>query len=411
MRVYKFGGASVKDANAIKNVAQIIKNEHNVVIVISAMGKMTNAFEKLIHSYIHNSEQFVADFDYIKNYHFTIAHDLFEEKFDVELNLIFAQISKFFIENKNRSYDYIYDQVVSYGEIISTKLISTYLNHIEIDNTWLDARHLIHTDFNYRSANVDWIVTNQNIQNAITKEKIYITQGFIGSASSDAVTTLGREGSDYSAAIFSYCLNAESMTIWKDVPGVLNADPRHFENPVLLQQISYREALEMAFYGATVIHPKTIKPLENKNITLFVRSFTNPNLEGTKVSKGVPLFPQSVCYTYKENQILLSISTKDFSFMMEHNISHLFQIFAEHRIKANLIQNSAISFSVCIEDMYNEFENLKTNLTEHYNVECNENVKLISIRHFTDEILQEFERKNKILLIQQNNNVAQIVIK
>jgi aspartate kinase len=300
---------------------------------------------------------------------------------------------------------------VSYGELISTKIVSNYLSKNGNENTWLDARQLIHTDFQYRTANVDWTTTCQNINNAISKEKIYITQGFIGGATNDTYTTLGREGSDYTAAIFSYCLNAKSMTIWKDVPGVLNADPRFFKDTTLLEKISYREALEMAFYGATVIHPKTIKPLENKGISLFVRSFLHPELKGTEIAKGTRIFPESVCYTHKEDQILLSIATKDFSFMIEYNISHIFQIFTEHRIKVNLIQNSAISFSVCIEDLYNEFENLKNTLSDHYSIEYHENVKLISIRHYTSEILKDFSEKNEILLIQQSDEVAQIVIK
>ena len=415
MRVFKFGGASVKDANGVKNVAEIIGNEHSddLVIIISAMGKMTNAFEALIESYKQKTDNFTTNLEFIRKYHFDIIEELFGAKHDIyiEIELLFAQISQFFIENKNPNYDYIYDQIVSYGELISTKIISTYLNTSGVSNTWLDARYLIQTDFQYRTANVDWTTTCQNIQNAVSKEKIYITQGFIGGAAKDTYTTLGREGSDYSAAIFSYCLNAESMTIWKDVSGVLNADPRYFKDTQLLEKISYREALEMAFYGATVIHPKTIKPLENKNIALNVRSFIHPEEKGTVITKGTAIYPESVCFTYKDKQILLSISTKDFSFMMEHNISHIFQIFTEHRIKVNLIQNSAISFSVCIEDLYNEFNDLKNTLSEHYNFEFFENVKLISIRHYTPEILQKFEQNNEVLLIQQNREVAQIVTK
>jgi aspartate kinase len=415
MKVFKFGGASVKNADGVKNIASIIQAQESqdLVIVISAMGKMTNAFEALIKSYVNQTEDFKVHLDYIRTYHFDIVGDLFgsSDAIYTEIELYFAQIAKFFHSNKNPDYDYIYDQIVSYGELISTKIISHYLNASGVDNTWLDARQIIHTDFQYRTANVDWVTTDQNIQHAISQEKTYITQGFIGGAAQDTTTTLGREGSDYTAAIFSHALNAESMTIWKDVPGVLNADPRHFEQTTLLEKISYREALEMAFYGATVIHPKTIKPLENKNIALHVRSFLHPELQGTVISKGTPIFPESVCYTYKEQQILLSISTKDFSFMMEYNISHIFQIFTENRIKVNLIQNSAISFSVCIEDLYQEFEHLKNALSEHYNIEFYQNVKLISIRHYTPHILQEFENTHSVLLIQQSNEVAQMVIK
>lgn len=415
MKIYKFGGASVKDADGVRNITQIIQNEHSndLVIIISAMGKMTNAFEALINAYHQKKDDFSLKLKFIRTYHSEIIEDLFEKKHSIytEIEMLYAQMLVFFKDNKNTNYDYIYDQIVSYGELISTKIISDYLQENKVDNTWLDARLLIQTDFQYRTANVDWTTTCQNIKNAVSKEKIYLTQGFIGGATNDTYTTLGREGSDYSAAIFSYCLNAGSMTIWKDVPGVLNADPRHFTETTLLEKISYREALEMAFYGATVIHPKTIKPLENKNIPLLVRSFLHPEHQGTVITKGTSIYPKSICYTYKENQILLSIATKDFSFMMEYNISHIFQMFTERKIKVNLIQNSAISFSVCIEDMYHEFKNLKHSLLEHYNIEFIENVKLISIRHYTHQILQEFEETHQILLIQQSNNVAQIVIK
>ncbi len=415
MQVFKFGGASVKNAAAVRNVAEIIKKHHSneLVIIISAMGKMTNAFEKLIKSYIEKSDDFNENLFYIRRFHLVMVEELFisTDPIYIELESLFLQISKFFSENKNVNYDYIYDQVVGYGEMLSTKIVSGYLNRSEVENTWLDARHLIQTDFQYRSANVDWTETCQNIQNAVSKPTLYITQGFIGSATNDTYTTLGREGSDYSAAIFSYCLNAESMTIWKDVPGVLNADPRYFENTSLLERISYREALEMAFYGATVIHPKTIKPLENKNIALHVKSFVDPDAKGTVITKGVAIFPENVCYTLKENQILLSITTKDFSFMIEHNISHLFKFFAENRIKVNLIQNSAISFSVCIEDMYSQFNNLKSVLAEHYNLEYYENVKLTSIRHYTAEIIKQYEHSNDVVLIQETNEVAQIITK
>jgi aspartate kinase len=291
MKVFKFGGASVKNADGVKNIASIIQAQESqdLVIVISAMGKMTNAFEALIKSYVNQTEDFKVHLDYIRTYHFDIVGDLFGSSGAIytEIELYFAQIAQFFQSNKNPDYDYIYDQIVSYGELISTKIISHYLNASGVDNTWLDARQIIHTDFQYRTANVDWVTTNQNIQHAISQEKIYITQGFIGGAAQDTYTTLGREGSDYTAAIFSYGLNAKSMTIWKDVPGVLNADPRHFEQTTLLEKISYREALEMAFYGATVIHPKTIKPLENKNIALHVRSFLHPELQGTVITKAL----------------------------------------------------------------------------------------------------------------------------
>lgn len=414
MRVFKFGGASVKDADGLKNVGHLLKNQpdKNLVIIVSAMGKMTNAFESLILSFVNKTNDFEEKLQFISNYHYQIIEKSFEndEKIRVEIEHLLAQINHFFQSNQHQDYDYIYDQIVIYGELLSTKIVSAYLEIIGLENIWLDARYLIKTDFQYRSAQVDWIVTQQNIQQAITQPKIYLTQGFIAGASESVSTTLGREGSDYTAAIFSYCLNAENMTIWKDVPGVLNADPRHFQNAVLLQQISYREALEMSFYGATVIHPKTIKPLENKNITLNVKSFVNPSETGTIISNNAEMIPPSVCYTLKEHQILLSVSSKDFSFMVEHNISHLFRIFSEYRIKVNLMQNSAISFSVCIEDIYNEYQNMLALLQEHYHIQSYENVKLLSIRHFTKESIEQYTRNQTVLLIQQSENTTQIIL-
>lgn len=415
MKVFKFGGASIKDAKNIVNLANILKSEgfQDTFLVISAMGKMTNAFEEIVLSYHTNSDDLDEKIHFVKKYHTAILQELFQSSHSIfdKIKTLFEEMNCFFTQNKNSNYDYIYDQIVGFAELISTLIISSYLNDIKITNTWLDARKLIKTNYHFRNAVVNWDLTDDNITKMVASDSLYITQGFIGGATNTISTTLGREGSDYSAAIFAFCLHAESLTIWKDVPGVLNADPRYFKNTLLLEQISYREALELAFYGASIIHPKTIKPLENKNIPLYVRSFTNIEGKGTLINKNIPISPLTACYTYKANQILISIAAKDFSFMIEHNISHIFKLFTEYKINVNLIQNSAISFSVCIEDPYNEFDNLFKELLKHYEISYHKSVNLISIRHFTEEDIRIVLLSNTILLRQQSNETIQFVVK
>ena len=294
---------------------------------------------------------------------------------------------------------------------MSTTIVSHYLNHVGINNNWLDVRNFIKTDANYRDASVDWGKTQHNISKGIKKKTLNITQGFLASDENNFTTTLGREGSDYSAAIFAYCLNAESVTIWKDVPGVMNADPRFFENAILLNQISYREAIELAFYGATVIHPKTLQPLQRKEIPLFVKSFLNPLLPGTSVSKGADLIPQIPCFILKKNQLLISLSSIDFSFIMEENISEIFKLLHEFKIKTSLIQNSAISFSVCVEDNFGNFEELKANLSKKFKVAYNENVSLYTIRHFDEKSAEMLEKDKTVLLKQISRGTLQLVTK
>ena len=415
MKIFKFGGAAIKNATRIINVANILKSEgyNDTVLVISAMGKMTNAFEDVVESYIKKEAVLAQKIAFVREYHFNIIKELFEENHEVNttIDLIFLNLSSFFTTNKNLKYDYVYDQIVSFAEILSTTIISAYFKQIGIENTLLDARKLIVTNTNYRNAKVNWEKTYLNINNTISDKQLYITQGFIAGASATKTTTLGREGSDYSAAIIAHCLNAKSLSIWKDVPGVLNADPRYFESTTLLNQISYSEALEMAFYGASVIHPKTIKPLENKNIPLHVRSFIDLDEVGTVIKKGADISPKIPCYTRKENQILLSLSAKDFSFMIEHNISHIFQLFAQYKVTVNLIQNSAISFSVCIEDSYNQFDALHQELMRLYKVVYHKKVSLLTIRHFTKKSVTTVAENNKILLTQQTLDAVQFVMR
>lgn len=414
MRIFKFGGASVKDADGIRNVFDVLQKVgyEDVLLVVSAMGKTTNALEVVIKNYFEKSPELQSSVQDIKKYHNQILLDLFED----ENHAVFSAVNQHFIDmeyflshNKSPNYNFVYDQIVSFGEIISTTIISYYFAFRGIKNNWLDVRNFIKTDSNYRDAGVDWETTQKNISKNVKKKAVNITQGFLGSDDNSFTTTLGREGSDYTAAIFAYCLNAESVTIWKDVPGVMNADPRYFENAILLNQISYREAIELAFYGATVIHPKTLQPLQKKEIPLYVKSFINPLLPGTRVSKGDDLSPQTSCYIVKRGQILLSLSSIDFSFIMEENISEIFGLFHQYKVKVSLIQNSAISFSVCIEDKFGNFNELKNILAKKFKLTFDENVSLYTIRHFTKEAADMVEKGKTVLLKQISKETMQIV--
>lgn len=414
MKVFKFGGASIKDPQAIRNVLHVLRTVgfDNSLIIASAMGKTTNALEDVVNAYFKKPEELKNAIQTVKNYHLEIMNDLFENKthlvFD-KVNVLFGEMEFFLSNNKSPNYNFVYDQIVSYGEILSTTILSYCFNDQDIDNVWIDARNMIKTDTTYRDGMVDWNKTESNIRNQIQSEKLYITQGFIGSDPNHFSVTLGREGSDYSAAIFAYCLNAESVTIWKDVPGVLNADPRYFDDTVLLNHISYHEAIELAFYGASVIHPKTLQPLQRKEIPLYVKSFVNPLLSGTTVSKGASLEPAVSCFIVKKDQLLVSFSSKDFSFIMEHQVSDIFRMFAEQHIKVNVIQNSAISFTVCVEDKFGNFKDMLEELSSNFKITYNENVSLYTIRHFSDEAAAKVINNQTVLLQQVNRETMQIV--
>ena len=416
MRIFKFGGASVKDAEGIRNVHSVLQTVgfEDVLLVVSAMGKTTNALEIVIKNYFDKSPALQSSVQEVKKYHNQILLDLFEDEKNVvfgDVNSLFAELDHFLSQNKSPNYNFVYDQVVSYGELISTTIISHYMSFMGIKTQWLDVRNFIKTDTNYRDANVDWDLTQKNISKNVKKKILNVTQGFLGSDENNFTTTLGREGSDYTAAIFAYCLNAENVTIWKDVPGVMNADPRYFENASLLNQISYREAIELAFYGATVIHPKTLQPLQKKEIPLYVKSFLNPTLPGTSVSKGADLEPHLPCFIVKKNQLLLSLSSIDFSFIMEENISEIFALLHLYKMKVSLIQNSAISFSVCIDDKFGNFNELKTILSKKFKIAYNENVSLYTIRHFDEKAAQMVEQNKDVLLKQVSRETMQIITK
>jgi aspartate kinase len=413
MRVFKFGGASVKDASGVRNLLRVLEFEgtSNTLVVVSAMGKMTNAFEKIVHAYLYEHENLKLSLNYVEEYHFKIAKELFEKENLVfeELNKLMTFLQEFLSSNTSKNYNFVYDQIVGYAELLSTKIVSAFLEKETIKNQWLDIRTVIKTDSNYRNARVDWEETKLNSEKLL-RNKLYITQGFISRDKNNNTTTLGREGSDFTAGILAYCLDAESVTIWKDVEGVLNADPRTFDETVLLEKISYQEAIEMAFYGASIIHPKTIKPLENKRIPLHVRSFKNLHKPGTKVSKGVDIYPKTSCFIVKNNQILVSISTNDFSFMVEDNISEVFKLLHSYKLKVNLIQNSAISFSMCLEDNYQNFNKFYTALHTDFKIKYNTNVTLFTVRHFDDTSIKDIQRKGAVLLQQISRETVQLAI-
>lgn len=414
MKIFKFGGASIKDAEGVKNVVSIIKTEgaKDTLVVISAMGKMTNAFEEVVASYYNKVEDLPSKLNFIEEYHKNIMSTLFDKKDAIykDIDILFGELGWFLARNTSQRFNYVYDQIVCFGELLSTRIVSAYLEKIEQENVWFDVRNFIKTDSNYRDAKVDWQLTEEIITAKVDVHKINITQGFIAANDTENTTTLGREGSDYTAGIFAYCLDAESVTIWKDVEGVLNADPRVFSETTLLEQISYEEAIEMAFYGASVIHPKTLQPLERKEIPLLVRSFINPKESGTKVTKGIRLVPYIPCFIVKKNQILVSIAALDFSFMVENNISFIFQKLHEYQLKVNLIQNSALSFSVCIDDKFGNFDAFYKELKKQFKIDVQKKVDLYTVRHFDENATKMIGDKGISLLTQVNKETSQIVV-
>lgn len=416
MQVYKFGGASVKDAEGVRNVAKVLNTTgyENTLVVVSAMGKITNALELVVKNYFDNKAELQSAIHDVIKYHNEIILELFENDRHNIFNVVkslFDELTLFFKNNKSPDYNFVYDQTIGFGELVSTTIISYYLNEIGLKNKWIDVREYIKTDNYYRRANVNWETTQANISSKLDAKKLNITQGFLGSDTNNFTTTLGREGSDYTAAIFAYCLNANSVTIWKDVPGVLNADPRYFENTQLLHQISYREAIELAFYGASVIHPKTLQPLQRKEIPLFVKSFLNPKNDGTKVSKGKVLDPEIPCFIVKKNQTLISLSSLDFSYIVEENISDIFNLLHLYKMKVDVIQNSAISFSVCVDNIYDNLEKLLQHLKAKFKVTSYDNVSLYTIRHYNNDAITELENGKTVLLKQLTQQTVQIVTK
>jgi len=419
MQVFKFGGASVKDAASVKNVVEVLKlfPQEKLCVVISAMGKTTNALERLANAFFHKTENAEAVLEEIKQFHFSICDDLFNNK----QHAIYTDLENTFVElywaiedEPTHGFDFEYDQIVSMGEVISTKIVSAYLNEVGVINKWIDARGIIQTDNTYREGKVDFDLTESLVKKEM--EPLYktisilVTQGFIGGTSENFTTTLGREGSDYTASILAYCLNAENVTIWKDVPGVLNADPKWFSNTKKIEELSYHDAIELTYYGATVIHPKTIKPLQNKNIPLYVKSFLNPKEQGTVVRDGEKRL-NIPSYIFKVNQVLISIQPKDFSFIAEDNLSDIFEVFSKHGVKINLMQLSAISFSVCCNHDADKIQKLVNELQQQFKVLYNSGLELMTVRYYTQETIDYLTQKKVILLEQRSRYTVQMVMK
>lgn len=416
MKIFKFGGASVKDAESIKNVGRIL-NEfkgQKKIVVISAMGKTTNALEDVVNLYYKNDQKYLDYLHDIREYHQHVSEDLFANNAVVQhqIHALFDKIEAFCSGNISNNYNFIYDQIICVGELASTKLVAAYLNTIGIENKWVDARDLIRTDNAYTDAKIEWKITEQNTNNVIKviNEETIITQGFIGSTSERFTTTLGREGSDYTAAILAYCLEAEKMTIWKDVEGVMNADPKEFNDTVLIPKISYKEAIEMTYYGAKVIHPKTIRPLQNKNIPLEVRSFIKSDLGGTLISnfkKNEINYPPII--VRKRDQIQLTFSAKDFSFIAENHMKEIFAAFAEQRLRMNIMQNGAISFIAAVDNKKEKIDAIVSQLDENFKIKIFDKLDLLSIRHFNDEIVERELKAQTIWLTQKTQETIQVL--
>lgn len=418
--VEKFGGASVNSATSIKNVISILQlDEKARVVVVSAMGKTTNSLEKIVDLWYRFTRLNQEEFDFIKAYHISIVKELFENTsaLDIALSMvedIFLDLKQNLLSLNPKDYDFLYDSIVSYGEKISTAILSLYMTSLDINHRLIPAQEVIKTDNSYRGAQVDWKKTEKEVKeklnNLFLETDLVLTQGFIGSTREGYTTTLGREGSDYSAAIFAYCFEAKSLTIWKDVDGLMSADPKRMPDAKKLEQVPYREAIELSYYGASVIHPKTIKPLENKAIPLYVKSFLNPEKEGTVITHAEEVKPLVPNYIFKDKQTLLSVSAKDFSFIVEENVANIFSQLSCFGVKVNLIQNSALTFSVCFDQNDYVLPRLIEALQQDYNVKYNNDLQLITIRHYTQETIENLNKKGRILIEQKNRVTLQCLI-
>jgi len=409
----------LKDAQAVKNVAQILSRHARaepLVVVASAIGKTTNALEEVVAAHARQDGTAPGQLDQVKARHYQLMAELFEHQHEAfaEVNDAFVEIDWVLEEPPHDNYDFMYDQIVSVGEIVSSRILAAYLNQLQMPTRWLDARDLILTDDIFREGWVQWEETqarfDQHARPLLQQPGFLLTQGFIGSTTENFTTTLGREGSDYTAAICAFCLDAQDMTIWKDVPGVLTADPRVFDNVSKLDRLSYREAIEMTYYGAKVIHPKTIKPLQNKSIPLYVRSFVEPEGEGTFISDEVDeTYPPMVALEHR--QALLQISTRDFSFVAEHHMSYIFSLVAELRLQVNMMQNSAISFSLCVNDIDDKVDRFIEQIQGQFKVLMDRGLELITVRHYHEDVLENLRRGKVVLLEERIRNTVQLVVK
>jgi len=415
MKVYKFGGASVKDADAVINVARIINSQpDNLIVVISAMGKITNLLETLVKAYFEKAERKGEIFRQFKNYHLDITNHLFEENGTPEgVSSLFSELEIKLNKKPSLDYNYEYDQIICFGELVSTQIVSDYLNFSGTPNQWIDVRNCIRTDDLYRDASVDWSLTEVLVNEIIQfkNQRLYITQGFIGSTITNQTTTLGREGSDFTAAIFGNVLNAESVSIWKDVPGVLSADPKKMDGTVKIDVLSYREAVEMTHSGAQVIHPKTMKPLHNKGIPLYVKSFVTPEGSGTVIHNIDHKIQLPPIFILKENQVLITLSPKDFSFISIEDIDRVVNFLKKNRVKITLMQQSAIDLNLVLDAPEANWEEIFNELKPYYSVRYNTNLTLITIRHYTEEVLDWMVKEKDIYLEQHSRLTARMLVK
>jgi len=415
MKVFKFGGASVKNAEAVRNVAKIIQGyPDNLVVVISAMGKTTNLMENLVKAYFNRKETAEGYYKEFENYHALICRDLFKDKqTPSSIEILFSELKDKLLKTTSLDFNFEYDQVVSFGEMVSTQIVSEYLNVAGLKNKWVDIRSCLRTDDKFRDATVDWDLSEKLIPATFnfTDEKLYITQGFVGATTSNLTTTLGREGSDFSAAILGNVLNAEDVSIWKDVPGVLNADPKKMADAVKIDELSYREAIEMSYSGAQVIHPKTMKPLHNKGISLFVKSFVAPGEKGSVIHQVDHKLRLQPVFIVKENQVLITISPIDFSFISINDINKIVDILQDNRIKINLIQQSAIDFNLVVDLPEVDLNGVLQLLSNDYLARYNTGLTLHTIRHFNDEVLLKMKDGKKIYLEQNSRRTARLLIK
>ena len=421
MIVFKFGGASVKDPAAVKNVGAILSlyEGEKILVVVSAMGKTTNKLEEILSCLLANEHlkfhQLIND---LQSYHHIILGELFREKhykITQTVDLIFDGLRQLSSQKISDKVGFEYDQIVSLGELISSHIVNEFLVELGFKSTWMDARKMIRTDDNYQEANVDWTLSKalikEDVAASFLHSDIILTQGFIGHTENGSTTTLGREGSDYSAAIFAYCCDAENVTIWKDVPGMLNADPKYYSNTKKLSKISFKEAIELSYYGASVIHPKTIKPLQNKNIPLFVKSFIDPHGAGTEIqseTKDDGLIPS---FIIKKEQVLFSITPKDFSFIDEQNLHGIFELLAKEQIKINLMQNSALSFSILVDAKKVDIFGLLSLLKNNFDVRYNDELELVTIRHYNTETIESICAGKTVIIEQKTRYTARFVLK
>ncbi|MDZ4749121.1 MAG: aspartate kinase [Saprospiraceae bacterium] len=419
IEIYKFGGASVKDATAIRNAAQILKStsQRPLVVVISAMGKTTNALEELIRAHYNDPTLISGLVSKLKAYHEEVAFELLADEATglmADLHDLWVELNWILEEEPHPNYNYHYDQIIVFGELASTKIVSAYLAKEGITHQWLDARGIIKTDGEFREARILWDLTQSAVDTivrpSLDQSGMAVTQGFIGSTVYNESTTLGREGSDYTAAVLAYALDAESVTIWKDVPGIMTGDPKRFDKVARLEEISYQEAIEMTYYGAKVIHPKTIKPLQNKNIPMYVRPFDNPSLHGTKISAAESDFLPPIVVV-ESDQVLLEIATRDFSFVAEEHLSEIFTRVAALRIKVNSMRNTALSFMLCVRNEKDKLEKLKQELTARYHISIREGLELITVRHANQKFLDQLEKGKDIILEERFGDTDQFIVK